>query len=68
MDHTIDDPERCDGAVSLDTVDMAMQQLEQYRVPEKCGELMELLRAAVADVKMKDVMDTAERMIAELRS
>ena len=53
---------------SLDTVDMAMQQLEQYRVPEKCGELMELLRAAVADVKMKDVMDTAERMIAELRS
>ena len=53
---------------SLDTVDMAMQQLEQYRVPEKCGELMELLRAAVADVKMKDVMDTVERMIAELRS
>lgn len=53
---------------SLDTVDGAMQQLEQYRVPEKCRESMELLRAAVADVKMKDVMDAAERMIAELQA
>lgn len=53
---------------SLDTVDEAMRQLEQYRVPEKCSESMELLRAAVADIKMKDVMDIAEKMIAELQS
>lgn len=53
---------------SLDTVDGAMQQLEQYRVPKKCSESMELLRAAVADVKMKDVMDAAEKMIGELQS
>ncbi len=52
---------------SLDTVDETMQQLEQYRVPEQCSESMEILRAAVADVKMKDVMDAAERMIAELQ-
>ncbi len=53
---------------SLDTVDEAMQQLEQYRVPAGCSESMELLRAAVADVKMKDVLDVAEQMIAQLRS
>ena len=52
---------------SLDAVDETMQQLEQYRVPEQCSESMEILRAAGADVKMKDVMDAAERMIAELQ-
>lgn len=52
---------------SVDTVDACMQQLEQYRVPEGCGGLMDSLRVAVTDVKMKDVMDTAEQMIAVLQ-
>ena len=50
----------------LDRVDEAMQLLEQYRIPESCSELMDVLRAAVADVKSKEVMDTADRMIAKL--
>ncbi len=52
---------------SLDTVDACMQQIEQYRVPEGCSGLMDSLRVAVTDVKMKDVMDTAEQMIAVLQ-
>lgn len=51
----------------LDKVDEAMQALEQYRIPENCSELMDVLRAAVADVKSKAVMDTANQMIAILR-
>lgn len=50
----------------LDAVDAAMQQLEQYRIPEKCNELMEVLRVAVVDVNMKLVMDTADKMIGML--
>lgn len=52
----------------LDAVDAAMQQLEQYRIPEKCSELMETLRVAVVDVNMKSVMDTADKMIGMLRT
>ena len=52
--------------LDLDRVDEAMQLLEQYRIPESCSELMDVLRAAVADVKSKEVMDTADRMIAKL--
>ena len=52
----------------LDAVDAAMQQLEQYRIPEKCSELMETLRVAVVDVNMKSVMDTADKMIEMLRT
>ena len=51
----------------LDKVDEAMQKLEQYRIPESCGGLMDVLRAAVTDVKSREVMDTVERMTAILR-
>ncbi len=44
-----------------------MQKLEQYRIPESCGGLMDVLRAAVTDVKSREVMDTVERMTAILR-
>lgn len=52
----------------LDEVDEAMQQLEKYKMPSKCSALMDLLRVAVVDVNMKEVMDTAGKMMAELRS
>lgn len=51
----------------LDTVDACMQQIEQYRVPEGCSGLMDSLRVAVTDVKMKDVMDVAKQMIEMLQ-
>lgn len=51
----------------LDAVDAAMQQLEQYRIPEQCNELMERLRAAVVDVDTKAAIETADQMIKVLR-
>ena len=51
----------------LDAVDTAMQQLEQYRIPEKCSELMERLRVAVLDANMKEVIETANDMIKILQ-
>ena len=52
----------------LDAVDAAMQQLEQYRIPEKCSEWMEQLRVAVVDVETKQVLDAADRMIEILKA
>lgn len=51
----------------LDAVDAAMQQLEQYRIPEKCNELMERLRVAVLDIGTKEVIETADQMIKILQ-
>lgn len=47
----------------LDTVDEIMKKLEGYRIPDSCHELMEELRAYVADVAMEEVMGTAKKMI-----
>ncbi len=51
----------------LDTVDAQMHWLEQCRIPEKCGGLMERLRVAVADVAIDEIMEIADRMIEILR-
>lgn len=50
----------------LDGVDSSMQQLEQCRIPDSCGPLMELLRVAVVDVMMEEVMKIADEMIEML--
>lgn len=50
----------------LDGVDEAMQQLEECRIPDSCGQMMEMLRVAVVDVMMEEVMKTADEMIAAL--
>ncbi len=50
----------------LDGVDEAMQQLEECRIPDSCGQMMETLRVAVVDVMMEEVMTTADEMIATL--
>lgn len=50
----------------LDGVDYAMQQLEQCRIPDSCGPLMEMLRVAVVDVMMEEVMKIADEMIETL--
>ena len=52
----------------LDAVDAAMQQLEQYRMPEQCNEWMEKLRVAVVDVGMKEVIEIADQMIKILKT
>lgn len=51
----------------LDGVDAAMQELEQCRIPEECGSLMETLRVAVVDVMMEEVMKIADEMIGVLQ-
>ncbi|MDE6847663.1 MAG: response regulator [Lachnospiraceae bacterium] len=51
----------------LDTVDVAMQELEKCRIPDKCGQQMEMLRVAVTDVMMEEVMNVADEMIGLLQ-
>ena len=50
----------------LDGADEAMKELEKYKLPKECEELMEQLRVGMADVMMEEVMKTAEEMIALL--
>ncbi len=52
----------------LDGVDDAMQRLEECRIPDSCGQLMETLRVAVVDVMMEEIMKTADEMIAALKA
>ena len=54
-------------AFDLDSVDEALRELEQLRIPENCTQLMEELRVAVTDVMMEEVMKLADEMIAALR-
>lgn len=50
-------------AFDMDRADMAMEQLEEYCLPEKCNILMEKLRVAVADVAMENILVITEEMI-----
>lgn len=50
----------------LDGADEAMKELEKYKLPKECEELMEQLRVGMADVMMEEVMETAVEMIALL--
>ncbi len=54
-------------AFDLDSADQAMEQLEEFCLPEKCGKLMEKLRAAVADVAMENILVLAEEIIIDLK-
>ncbi len=47
----------------LDGADVALVELEEYRLPETLSSYMEELRAYVADVAMEEVMNTGKRMI-----
>ena len=58
--------EAMDG-FDLDGADEAMQELEKCRLPEKCIPLMDLLRVAIADVMMEEVMSLAQEMISLLK-
>ena len=51
----------------LNGADEAMQELEKCRLPEKCIPLMDLLRVAIADVMMEEVMSLAQEMIGLLK-
>ncbi len=51
----------------LDSVDKAMKELEQYRMPEELKESFDMLRALVADVAMADVMELANEMMEILK-
>lgn len=52
----------------LDGADAALADLEQYRLPEALGDMMESLRAFVADVAMEEVMEMSRKMIEALES
>ena len=52
----------------LDGADATLAELEQYRLPEALGDMMESLRAFVADVAMEEVMEMSKRMIETLES
>ena len=51
----------------LDSVDVAMQELEKCRIPDSCVQQMETLRVAVTDVMMEEVMNVADEMIGLLQ-
>lgn len=53
-------------AFDMDSADMAMEQLEEFCLPEKCRILMEKLRVAVADVAMENILVMTEEMIIVL--
>lgn len=48
---------------NLDETDEAMKQLETYKIDDSARELMENLRAYVADVAMEEIVKTADDMI-----
>ena len=50
----------------LETVDEAMLQLEECRLPDSCHDNMELLRAYVADVAMEEVLNITDELIQRL--
>ena len=47
----------------LDGADAAMEELETYRFDEACEQLLEELRAYMADVAMEDVMTTVDKLV-----
>jgi len=53
-------------AFDMDCVDLAMEQLEEFCLPEKCDVFMEKLRVAVADVAMENILVITEEMIIVL--
>ena len=53
-------------AFDLDTMDAAMQQLEQCQLPESCRGLLEELKVFVADVAMEDIGTTVDKIQREL--
>lgn len=54
-------------AFDLDSADMAMEQLEEYKIPQECQGLMVKLKAAVADVAMEHILVMSEEMISFLQ-
>lgn len=53
-------------AFDLDSVDFAMNRLEEFCLPECCSVFMEKLRVAVADVAMENILVMTEEMIIAL--
>lgn len=53
-------------AFDIDSADMAMEQMEEFCLPEKCNILMDKLRVAVADVAMEDILVLIEEIIIVL--
>lgn len=51
----------------LDAADEAMQQLEEYQFPSGCEQMLDELRAYVADVAMEEVIELAGKLIRQLR-
>jgi signal transduction histidine kinase/CheY-like chemotaxis protein len=49
-------------AFDLDSADAAMKKLEGCRLPERCQEQMNQLRAALADVALQEVMDVTDSL------
>ncbi|MBQ7925768.1 MAG: response regulator [Lachnospiraceae bacterium] len=56
----------CVEGFDLDGVDDAMEQLEDYQLPENCEKDMEALRVAVADVAMEDILRIVQKIMQEL--
>lgn len=60
----------CDAmeGFDLDSADEVFAQLDECRIPTKCVELLEELRAYIADVDMEHVIIVAQRMIKVLEN
>ncbi len=56
------------NAFDLDSADMALKELDGYKLPQECKPVMDELRAYVADVAMEEVLDTTEKMITILEN
>lgn len=58
---------QCIEQFDLDGVDLIMQQLEEYQIPECLRESMDQLRVYVADVSMEEIMELTDTMTELLR-
>lgn len=58
---------QCIEQFDLDGVDLIMQQLEEYQIPECLRESMDQLRVYVADVSMEEIMELTDTMAELLR-
>lgn len=52
--------------LDIDAADEAMKRLEECRLPDACQSLMDRLRAHVADLAMKEVLEITSEMISIL--
>ncbi|MCR5389089.1 MAG: response regulator, partial [Lachnospiraceae bacterium] len=53
-------------AFDLDGADMAVKELEKYKLPDGEADLFERLRAFVADVAIEDAIKTADEMLGSI--